>query len=107
MGQHDNGIGSPDYLDLNASGSAEPSGTKHDTAAQVEGLLREVDGPDRPVVVLRTVDQLDGSTVEIYNRRAEFMIARLGGDVTVENVRGPEYASELVRIAQLVADELV
>ncbi len=107
MGQHDNGVGSPDYLLLNANANAEPSGTKHDTGAQVEGLLREVDGADRPVVVLRTVDRLDGSTVEVYNRRAQFMLARLSGEVAVENVRGPEYAGELVRIAQLVADEVV
>lgn len=107
MGQHDDGVGSPDYLLLNANANADPSGTKHDTAAQVEGLLREVDGADRPVVVLRTVDKLDGSTVEVYNRRAQFMLARLSGEVSVENVRGPEYAGELVRIAQLVADEVV
>lgn len=107
MGQHDNGVGSPDFLLLNANGNAEPSGTKHDTGAQVEGLLREVDGADRPVVVLRTVDRLDGATVQVYNRRAQFMLARLSGEVSVENVRGPEYASELVRIAQLVADEVV
>lgn len=107
MGQHDDGVGSPDYLMLNADANAEPSGVKHDTAAQVEGLLREVDGADRPVVVLRTVDKLDGATVEVYNRRAQFMLARLSGEVSVENVRGPEYAGELVRIAQLIADEVV
>lgn len=107
MGQHDDGVGSPDYLLLNADANAEASGVKHDTAAQVAGLLREVDGADRPVVVLRTVDKLDGATVEVFNRRAQFMLARLSGEVSVENVRGPEYAGELVRIAQLIADEVV
>ena len=107
QGQHDNGEGSPDFLMLNTNANAEPSGTKHDTGSQVEGLLREVDGPDRPVVVLRTINKLDGATVDVYNRRAQFMLARLSGEVSVENIRGPEFSGELVRIAQLVADEVV
>lgn len=106
-GQTPDGVGDPSYLTLNTNGSAEPIGLKHDTGMLVRGLLSEVDGARRPVVVLRTINRLTSPAVsEVYNRRDQFMLARLDGDVTVENIRGTEFQNELVRIAQLVADEM-
>jgi len=99
----------PDYFTATGSPSAQAVGTDKDVPFLMDGLLRQLDGPHRPVVYLPRVDRGAPDVIQL-NRRHQFMAGRLASPVRVESIHGDEddpTSGEVVRVATLTLEELV
>lgn len=98
----------PDYILASTGGSAEPVAAIADTAYQLEGILRGLDGPHQPLVYLPYIPGgQSGPTSQILTRRSMHVLCRLASPVRVENIQGDEAADEVVRIASIELTEVV
>lgn len=94
--------GDPDYI---LGGAVAVAGVQS-TAYTVEGVARELDGADIPVVYLPSVEPLRGS-LSVINRRHQLVYGRINSNISLENVLGEEGDSELIRVATLTIQEEV
>lgn len=94
--------GDPDYL----LGAGQAVAGVQSTAYTVEGVAREIDGADTPIVYLPSVAPMVGS-LAVLNRRHQLLYGRVTSDISVENVLGEEGDNELVRVATMSIREEV
>ena len=97
----------PDYIKGSADGSAEPIASPADVPYQIEGIVRQLDGPDKAVVYLPGIAK-SGNTITL-NRRQQFIAGRLASPARLENVLGDEGVSpgEVFRVATVNIQEIV
>tara|TARA_R100001463_G_scaffold64155_3_gene117252 strand:- start:2047 stop:3912 length:1866 start_codon:yes stop_codon:yes gene_type:complete len=97
----------PNYIKGSADGSAEALAAVGATPYVMEGLVRLLNGPDKPVVYLPSVVK-SGNTV-VLNRRDSFVAGRVSSPARLESVVGNELADpgEVFRIASVIIDEMV
>ena len=99
----------PDYLQvydpiIGADGPQVASVA--DVPGQMQGLA-ELLGSHRHVVYLPSISKRTVSTSEAFNRRDQFMIARVTSPVTLETIVGDELETELVRVGEVTLEEMV
>tara|TARA_R100000808_G_C2153469_1_gene163695 strand:- start:1250 stop:4252 length:3003 start_codon:yes stop_codon:yes gene_type:complete len=97
----------PDYILGSADGSAEPIASVGGVPYQIEGIVRMMDGPDKAVVYLPSVDK-SGNTITL-NRRHQFVAGRLTSPARLESVVGDENVDpgEVFRVASVSIEEIV
>lgn len=97
----------PDYIKGSTAGSAEPIASPADIPYQIEGIVRQLDGPDKAVVYLPGIAKA-GNTITL-NRRQQFIAGRLSSPARLENVLGDEGVSpgEVFRVATVNIQEIV
>ena len=97
----------PDYILGSTDGNAEPIASAGDVPYQVEGIVRMMNGPDKAVVYLPSVDKA-GNTVTL-NRRHQFVAGRLTSPARLESVVGDENLNpgEVFRVASVNIEEIV
>lgn len=97
----------PDYILGSADGSAEPIASVGDAPYQIEGIVQMMDGPDKAVVYLPSVDKA-GNTITL-NRRHQFVAGRLTAPARLESVVGDENVDpgEVFRVASVNIEEIV
>ena len=97
----------PDYILGSADGSAKPIASVGDVPYQIEGVVRMMDGPDKAVVYLPSVDK-SGNTITL-NRRHQFVAGRLTAPARLESVVGDENVDpgEVFRVASVNIEEIV
>tara|TARA_R100001086_G_scaffold53381_1_gene23833 strand:+ start:6815 stop:10222 length:3408 start_codon:yes stop_codon:yes gene_type:complete len=97
----------PDYILGSADGSAEPIASVGDAPYQIEGIVRMMNGPDKAVVYLPSVDK-SGNTITL-NRRHQFVAGRLAAPARLESVVGDENVDpgEVFRVASVNIEEIV
>ena len=99
----------PDYFTATSTPSALAVGTVRDVPFLMDGLIRQLDGPHRPVVYLPRIDRGSPDVIQL-NRRHQFIAGRLTSPVRVESILGEEddaTSGEVVRVATLSLEELV
>jgi len=97
----------PDYIKASVGGSAQAVASVADVPYQIEGIVRMLDGPDRPVVYLPSIDKA-GVTI-VLNRRQQFIAGRLTQPARLESVLGDELQDpgEVFRVATVNIREIV
>lgn len=97
----------PDYIKGSTSGSAQAIASIADVPYQIEGVVRMLEGPNKPVIYLPSVDKT-GDTI-ILNRRQQFVTGRLTEPARLENVLGDELQDpgEVFRVASVNIREIV
>jgi len=97
----------PNYIKGSADGSAQALAAVGSTPYVMEGLVRLLSGPDKPVVYLPSVAK-SGNTI-VLNRRDSFVAGRVSSPARLESVVGDELSDpgEVFRIASVVIDEIV
>ena len=97
----------PDYILGSADGSAKPIASVGDVPYQMEGVVRMMNGPDKAVVYLPSVDK-SGNTITL-NRRNQFVAGRLTSPARIESVLGDENTDpgEVFRVASMTIEEIV
>jgi hypothetical protein len=97
----------PDYIKGSTDGSAEPIASPADLPYQIEGIVRQLDGPDKAVVYLPGIAKA-GNTITL-NRRQQFIAGRLSSPARLENVLGDEGTDpgEVFRVATVNIQEIV
>ena len=97
----------PDYIKGSEGGSAQAVASVADVPYQIEGIVRMLDGPDRPVVYLPSIDKA-GVTI-VLNRRQQFIAGRLTQPARLESVLGDELQDpgEVFRVATVNIREIV
>jgi hypothetical protein len=97
----------PDYILGSADGSAKAIASVGDVPYQIEGIVRMMNGPDKAVVYLPSVDK-SGNTVTL-NRRHQFVAGRLTSPARLESVVGDENLNpgEVFRVASVNIEEIV
>ena len=97
----------PDYILGSSDGSAKPIASVGDVPYQIEGIVRMMNGPDKAVVYLPSVDK-SGNTITL-NRRHQFVAGRLTSPARLESVVGDENADpgEVFRVATVSIEEIV
>lgn len=84
------------------------TGSPYGVAYALSGLIREVDGPRRPVVYIpKLYAQQAPGTVRVYNRHRDAALVRLSERIRVEVRQGEEHESEVVNVATVSATEEV
>lgn len=94
--------GDPDYI----LGAGQAVAGVSSTAYTLEGVAREMDGADTPLVYVPSLSPVVGS-LAVLNRRHEMLYGRLTGNMSIETVLGEENDDELVRVATLTMQEEV
>jgi hypothetical protein len=97
----------PDYILGSTDGNAEPIASAGDVPYQIEGIVRMMNGPDKAVVYLPSVDKA-GNTITL-NRRHQFVAGRLTSPARLESVIGDENLDpgEVFRVASVNIEEIV
>ena len=97
----------PDYIKGSTDGSAKPIASPAGIPYQIEGIVRQLDGPDKAVVYLPGIAKA-GNTITL-NRRQQFVPGRLSSPARLENVLGDEGVSpgEVFRVATVNIQEIV
>jgi hypothetical protein len=97
----------PDYIKGSTDGSAEPIASPAGIPYQIEGIVRQLDGPDKAVVYLPGIAKA-GNTITL-NRRQQFVPGRLSSPARLESVLGDEGVSpgEVFRVATVNIQEIV
>jgi hypothetical protein len=97
----------PDYILGSTDGSAKPIASVGDVPYQMEGVVRMMNGPDKAVVYLPSVDK-SGNTITL-NRRNQFVAGRLTSPARIESVLGDENTDpgEVFRVASMTIEEIV
>ena len=97
----------PDYIKGSADGSAEPIASPADVPYQIEGIVRQLDGPDKAVIYLPGIAK-SGNTITL-NRRQQFIAGRLTSPARLESVLGDEGTDpgEIFRVATVNIQEIV
>lgn len=93
----------PDYVRGGPSG--EPVAVVADVGSMLEGLVRQLQGPHRPVVYLPAVPS-DATEVRLL-WPSQHMLGRIVGDLRREAYLGDERAGEVERIASVRIEEEV
>ena len=96
----------PDYLATSTAGGSQPAASATDTPYVMEGLVHLLDGPNVPLVYLPHIPKGGAVNVATLNRRRETVYGRMTSPVRVEVVQGTELESEVVRVSQVVIEEL-
>ena len=100
----------PDYLQaykpVLSTGSEKAVASVADVPGQMQGLA-EMLGSHKHVVYLPSISKLSAVTSEVFNRRDQFMIARIVSPVTLETVLGDELENEVIRVGEVTLQEMV
>lgn len=76
------------------------------TPAELEGLVRQLDGPGRQVVWVDALPETSGTDAAwVLRRRHEFLLGRLPDSVRFESVQGEETDGEVWRIPTITIEE--
>jgi len=100
----------PDYWQISTASGAQPVANYGDPYL-MNGIFRYLSNRE-PLVYLPSIDVdqyqqgLDGENEIIMNRRAQHMLARTTGEVSVESVIGEEMVSEMFRVATVNLEEI-
>lgn len=95
--------GDPDYIRGSDLRDSPAIGSVAGTAYALDGLMREIDGSDTPIVYLPAVPM--GSGIRLLNRRHQMIFGRIVSDLSIESVLGEESDTELVRVATVEIEE--
>ena len=97
----------PDYIKGHSAGGALPIATPGETPYQIEGLVNMLDGPDKAVVYLPSINK--GANPVVLNRRHQFVAGRIESPARLENVVGDEDVDpgEVFRVATVNIREIV
>jgi hypothetical protein len=95
---------SPDYLLPSSTGGVEPIASARDVPYQIEGLVRMLDGPMRPVVYLPKIAKGTPDN-QIMTRRHEAVYGRVTSPARLEQIQGDEISDEVFRIATVAIEE--
>ena len=101
---------SPDYWQISNTAGAQPIANYGDPYL-MNGIFRYLSNRE-PLVYLPSIDVaayrtgLDGTDEIILNRRAQHMLARTTGEVSVESVIGEEMIDEMFRVATVNLEEI-
>lgn len=97
----------PDYILGSTDGSAKPIASVGDAPYQIEGIVRMMEGPNKAVVYLPSVDRA-GNTITL-NRRHQFVAGRIMTPARIESVVGDENTDpgEVFRVASVNLEEIV
>lgn len=95
----------PDYVVASSDSSVEAHASYQGTAYTIEGIARELQGSKYPMVYLPRITV--GSGLRVINRRAELLLARLVGEISVEAPLGNEFRSEMTRLGRFPLREEV
>ena len=100
----------PDYLQAYSpplsTGSERAVASVADVPGQMQGLS-ELLGSHSHVVYLPSISKRTSSLSEVFNRRDQFMMARITTPVTLETIVGDEGESEVVRVGEVTLEEMV
>jgi hypothetical protein len=97
----------PDYLTSSSTTSSPAVASLGSTPSQVYGLVSLLDSGRVPVVYLPSIPLGSVSTdTAILNRRDEMLLSQAVSSVSLETVLGEECSTEMVRIAQVVLEEV-
>lgn len=100
----------PDYWQISTTSGAQPIANYGDPYL-MNGIFRYLSNRE-PLVYLPSIDVaafrtgLDGANEAILNRRAQHMLARTTGEVSVESVIGEEMVNEMFRVATVNLEEI-
>ena len=98
-------IPDPDYV---AIGSTDvPAGVEHDTARNVEGIIRRAEQAACPVLLLTAIDHLDAGTSQKESRSRAMLLGRITTDPMTTAVQGDEGVDELERMQAVTMVEEV
>jgi len=101
---------SPDYWQISNTAGAQPIANYGDPYL-MNGIFRYLSNRE-PLVYLPSIDVaayrtgLAGTDEIILNRRAQHMLARTTGEVSVESVIGEEMIDEMFRVATVNLEEI-
>ena len=99
----------PDYFKSSSSGGALGVSNFKDAPYLLEGVLREVQGTQKPLVYLPKI--VTNDDIRVLNRRHEHMIGLLDSEVQIESITGDELTGdgtgEVFRVATLTLREIL
>jgi hypothetical protein len=96
----------PDYVKLSSSSGARPVASSFDLPMTLRGLAEQVNGPALPVVYLPRLEK-GPPDATVLNRRRDFLVGVIDGDIRLDTVQGSENENEFIRVAQLTIEEVV
>lgn len=96
----------PDYLFMSTSTGAVPVASSFDLPLMLRGLAEQVNGPALPVIYLPAMSKGPPDTT-VFNRRKDFLVGVIDGDIQLDTVRGSENFSEFIRVASVRVLEVV
>ncbi|MEL6342074.1 MAG: hypothetical protein AAFV53_03005 [Myxococcota bacterium] len=94
---------SPGWLTASDASGALPVASQRDVAYLLEGLLRMLDGPLRPVCYA-TFPRLTGTSL-LLRRRRQFLAGELVSAIQLDQVQGDEFSDEVWRVPPLRIEE--
>ena len=101
------GTAQDDYVVSTATVGAEPVASRRDAPLLIRGLYEQQDGPGSPVVYLPYIAAGTPDTAaHTWQRARGAMLARMVGEVTTETLLGHDEATELVRVAVQLEEEV-
>lgn len=99
----------PDYYKSSSTGGALAVSNYNDAPYLLEGVLREVQGSESPLVYLPHIATDDD--IRVLNRRHEHMLGILDSEIQIESVTGDELLGngqgEVMRVATITMKEVL
>ena len=99
----------PDYYKASSSGGAEPVAVYQDAPYMLEGIIRGLQGSQKPLVYLPSITTSDD--IRVYNRRAEHLLGVIDGQVNIESITGEELigngTGEVLRVGTINIVEII
>ena len=99
----------PDYYKSSSTGGALPVAVYQDAPYMMEGILRELNGSQSPLVYLPSITTSNDNRV--YNRRAQHLLSIIDGEINIETITGEELlgngVGEVMRIGTINLVEIV
>lgn len=99
----------PDFYKASSTGGAEPVAVYQDAPYMLEGIIRGLQGSQKPLVYLPSITTSDD--IRVYNRRAEHLLGVIDGDVNIESITGEELVGngigEVLRIGTINIVEVI
>ena len=99
----------PDYYKSSSDAGALPVSAYQDAPYLIEGILRQLNGDQKPLVYLPSITTSNDNRV--YNRRDQHMLAVIDGEINIESITGEELrgdgVGEVMRIGSMNLLEIV
>jgi hypothetical protein len=99
----------PDYFKASSDSGALPVAVYQDAPYLLEGVLRELEGSQKPLVYLPSITTSNDNRV--YNRRAQHLLSVIDGEINIESITGEELIGngqgEVMRVGTINLLEIV
>lgn len=99
----------PDYYKASSSSGALPVSVYQDVPYLLEGVLRELEGSQKPLVYLPSITTNDDTRV--YNRRSQHLLSIIDSEINIDSITGEELVGngqgEVMRVGTINLLEII